>query len=162
MCIRDSTLTRRGKHIYFKHEFKVAYLNEFLKWCCLLCIVMAGRCLCAFVLQRLMTATIICSYVGWVSHVSLICRYYLQMKVLYKLHYTVKLSGCITTSSSDSSYPFQMLDIIQTILTFCTAAWNKSVVFMLNQVLKFLSHVILGRPTPLFLSTFPCSMDCSK
>ena len=40
-----------------------------------------------------------------------------------------------------------MLDIIQTILTFCTVAWNKSVVFLPNQVLKFLSHEILGRPT---------------
>ena len=68
------------------------------------------------------------------------------------------------SSSSDSSYPFQMLDIIQTILTFCTPPRNKSVVFMPNQVLKFISHAILGRPTPLFPSspTFPCSMDYNK
>ena len=30
------------------------------------------------------------------------------------------------TSSSNSSYPFRMLNNIQTILTFCTAARNKS------------------------------------
>ena len=57
------------------------------------------------------------------------------------------------SSSSDSSYPFPLLDIIQPILTFCTAARNKSVVFMLNQVLKFLGHENLGRPTPLFPSS---------
>ena len=62
-------------------------------------------------------------------------------------------------SSYDSSYPFRMLDIIQANLTFCTAARNKSVVLMPNQVFKFLSHEILGRPTPLLPSNFHCSMD---
>ena len=42
-----------------------------------------------------------------------------------------------------------MLAIVQTILTYYTAARNKSIVFMPNQVLKFLSHDILDRPTPL-------------
>ena len=73
----------------------------------------------------------------------------------YKNHFTY-------ISSSDSSYPYRILDIIQTMLTLCAAARNKSVVFMPNQVLKFLSHDILGRPTSLFPSAFPCTMDCNK
>ena len=42
----------------------------------------------------------------------------------------------------------------------CIRDRNKSVVFMPTMVLK-LSHVILGRPTPLFPSTFPSSMAVS-
>ena len=50
-------------------------------------------------------------------------------------------------SSSDSSCLFQMLDIIQTILTFCTAAQNKSDVYKRQHSCMLVRHGHLAKGT---------------